>query len=105
MSAMIRRRRPAYIPAWGDLKHRQASGSASLCEFSEDLTDQVLNEIRHRQQRTGSPGRPGQSWLDADLKVWHRLARARGNHELVARLEVAIKARQHARRPIDRDHR
>jgi len=44
---MIRGRTP-YIPAWGDDKHRQAIRSASLGQFGEDLTDQLLNEIRHR---------------------------------------------------------
>jgi len=97
MPAMIRRSRPPYIPAWGDDKHRQAIRSASLCQFGEDLTDQVLHEIRHRQRRTGSPDRPNQPWTDADLKVWRRLARERDNHELLARLQVAIKARERER--------
>lgn len=97
---MIRRRRPHYIPGWGDDKDRQAIRSASLCQFGEDMTDEVVNEIRHRQMRTGSPGRPGQPWPDADLKVWCRLARERGNHELAARLEVAIRARRRDRGPV-----
>ena len=98
MSAMIRRHWP-YIPAWGDEKQRQAIRSASVCQFGEDLTDQILNEIRNRQRRTGSPGRPAQPWPDADLKVWRRVARQRGNLELAARLEDAFKARQRSQGP------
>jgi hypothetical protein len=96
---MIRRHRTPNIPAWGDEKQRQAIRSASLCQFGEDLTDQILNEIRNRQQRTGSTGRPAQPWLDADLKVLRRVARERGNVELEARLEDAIRARRRWQRP------
>jgi hypothetical protein len=99
---MIRRHRPPYIPAWGDEKQQQAIRSASLCQFGEDLTDQILNEIRNRQQRTGSPGRPAQPWPDADLKVWRRVARERGNVELEACLEDAIRARRRWHGPAAR---
>lgn len=85
---MIRRRRPRYIPARGDEKHRQAIRSASLCQFGEDLTAPILNEVGHRAQRTASPDRSGQPWPIADLKVWRRL----GNLELEARMDAAVDA-------------
>jgi hypothetical protein len=92
MSTMIRRSRSPYIPAWGDEKHRQAVRSASLCQFGEDLTDPILNEVGHRSQRTARPDRPGQPWPIADLKVWLRFARLRGNLELEARMAAAVAA-------------
>jgi hypothetical protein len=98
VSAMIRRRRPPYIPAWDDEKQRQAIRSASLCQCGEDLSREIRNEIRHRQQRRGGPGRPGRP--NADLEVRRRLARERGNVELEARLEEGIRARRRWQEPV-----
>jgi hypothetical protein len=92
MSAMIRRRHPPYYPAWGDEKHREAIRSASLCQFDVDLSDQILNEIRNRAQRTGSPRKGPQPWLIADIKVWREFARQRGHLELEDRMDAAVAA-------------
>jgi hypothetical protein len=88
---MIRRRRPNY-PQWDDERRQQAIASASLCWFGEDLGGEILNEMRHRQRRTGNPGRPPQPWPDADIKVWQRWAEARGNQELLAHLKGVERA-------------
>ena len=92
--------RPAYYPDWGDEKHVQATRSASRRVFGEDLTEQILNETRHRQQRTGSPDRGPQPYPDAEAKVWRDLARreeaAPGE---VQALEQLVKARCRRRGP------
>jgi len=86
--------RTRYYPQYGDVKHRQAIRSASLHQFDHDLTEEILHETTNRQQRTGSPNRPPQPWLEAESKVWRRLARERGNRQLAADLEAAIRARR-----------
>jgi len=83
--------RTPYYPQWGDAKHRQSIASASVFQLGEDRTEEILCEIRNRQQRTGSPGRPGQPWADAELKVWRRFARATGNRQLSADLEERVR--------------
>lgn len=92
MSALVRRIR-SYYPAWGDEKYRQGVRSASMLWFGVDLTDQIVNETRHRQQRTGSPNRPVQPWPDAEPKVWRRIAREHGNQDLLAHLDAVAHAR------------
>jgi hypothetical protein len=93
MSALIRRIRQPYYPAWGDEKYRQGVRSASLNWFGVDRSEEILNETRHRQQRTSSPHLGAQPWPDAELKVWHRIGRAAGNADLLEHLVGVQRAR------------
>ena len=81
----------------GDAKHREAIRSASFHQFGQDLTNEILKETWNRQQRTGSPGRPAQAWVEAEFKVWRRWAQERAKATLYADLEAAIRDRRRRR--------
>lgn len=78
--------RPSYLPRFGDGKVLLAYTSASRGWFGEDQGEHVLNQVRHRHWRTGSPGWPGQPWLQADIKVWGGFAEQKGNLDLLDHL-------------------
>ncbi len=90
-----------HYPERGDDKHRQALASASRRVFGEDLGDQILREVRNRQQRTASPAKGSQPWRDAEAKVWRDLARRRGaDRAEVQSLETFVKTLHRDRRPM-----
>jgi hypothetical protein len=91
--------RPVYYPAYGDLKHQQATESASRRIFGDrDLSSRILHETAHRAQRTGSSEAPPQPYPDAEAKVWLRFAQAEGAEPTeVQALKTAV-----ARRYADR---
>lgn len=92
----------SYYPQWEDDKHRQALASACRRAFGRDLSDEILNETRNRQQRTVSPTKGPQPWPDAEAKVWRDLARRRGADAAeVESLEALVRNRYRDRR-LDR---
>jgi hypothetical protein len=93
--------RPVYYPRWGDPKHQQAAVSASRRIFQgRDLSSEILTETAHRAQRTANPEAPAQSYPDAEVKVWHRFARAEGADPTeVQALKSAVARRYRDRRP------